>query len=247
MAPPARLQNARRNIHLCPPTYPPHTSPRFLEGISKRFLIDSVKKKKKRTKQQSHPYLLLLLLVRHHHGGHGGSRAGVLPRSGQPLWCPPSHKQSGGRLSSIQVLCMRTVCPHTAPQGVVPCSIKKYQLSDFCAQKASEAGFIPRINPREITEAGGTYGLLKLLKSEKSPGMKKVVLEWCMWGQVIGGRADTMGWGKSWGSSLHSSLRCPKSSAPSVHCINRTPSGVKHWWKMKKPENKTEHPLQSHS
>ena len=72
---------------------------------------------------------------------------------------------------------MRTVCPHTAPQGVVPCSVKKYQLSDFCAQKASEAGFIPRINPREITEAGGTYGLLKLLKSETSPGMKKVVLE----------------------------------------------------------------------
>ena len=63
---------------------------------------------------------------------------------------------------------MRTVCPHTAPQGVVPCSVKKYQLSDFCAQKASEAGFIPRINPREITEAGGTYGLLKLLKSEKN-------------------------------------------------------------------------------
>lgn len=136
----------------------------------------SLKKKKNKTIKQSHSYLLLVL-ERHHHGGHGGSRAGVLPHSGQPLWCPPSHKQSKGRLSSIQVLCMRTECPHTAPQGVVPCSIKKYQLSDFCAQKASEAGFLPRINPREITEAGGTYGLLKLLKSEKSPGMMKVVLE----------------------------------------------------------------------
>lgn len=86
---------------------------------------------------------------------------------------------------------MRTMCPHTAPRGVVPCSIKKYELSDFCTQNASEAGFLPRINPREITEAGSTYGLLKLLKSEKSPGMMKIVLDWCMWGQVTGGSAET--------------------------------------------------------
>ena len=103
----------------------------------------------------------------------------------------------------------------SCPRGVVPCSIKKYELSDFCTQNASEAGFLPRINPREITEAGGTYGILELLKSEKSPELMKVVLDWCVWGQVTGGSADTMGWGKSWGSSLHSSLRCPESPAPS--------------------------------
>lgn len=107
--------------------------------------------------------------------------------------------------------------------------------------------FFPGSTLEKLQKLEGRYGLPELLKSEKSPGMMKVVLDWCMWGQVTGGSADTMGWGKSWGSSLHSSLRCLESPAPSPTsqqppcsplCQQDT-SGVMHWWKMGGKKQKT--------
>ena len=175
MAPAYTAAEFQGKSHLPPPTHPHQTSPRFLEGISKRFLIDSGKVKEaeaqvvKKEAEEQHSTIPVSFCWYFTITGSTGAL-------GQEF-CPAQ-----GSLSEVLPAINRVdegsvLFSSSCPRGVVPCSIKKYELSDFCTQNASEAGFLPRINPREITEAGGAYGILELLKSEKSPELMKVVLD----------------------------------------------------------------------
>ena len=89
------------------------------------------------------------------------------------LWGSQSHKtaKEGSVLSR----------PSLSRWGEVPCSTKKYGPSDFCIHKASDRGFLPRINAREIRETRVKDGLQQLLKSEKTPEVTEGCLNWCVW------------------------------------------------------------------
>lgn len=161
--------------HPSVPTHSPVTLPQFLEGISKRFLIDLQKKKKKNRTIPISFFSCWYFTIT----GAMGALGQEFCSARAALWCPPSHKQSRGRLCSIQVLCMRTMWPSYSSSRSCTLLYKEIRTVRIsCTQNASEAGFLPRINLREITEAGVlARGLLKLLKSEKSPGMMKIVLD----------------------------------------------------------------------
>lgn len=121
----------------------------------------------------------------------------ILHCPGDSLWCPQSHKtaREGSALSRP-----------SSGGGGVPCSVKKWGPSDFSAHKTSEAGFLPKVNPREIGEARGKHELQELLKSGKTPEVTEDYFKLMyMEGRWLEGAVRQRAC-----STLTLSLRCPE-------------------------------------